>query len=211
MTSSPARKYVSLARMRQACPCHVCAFFSSKDEEHRVMLPFMREGHETNDKLLHIINKNGRAERLACLRGAGIDADRAEQVGQLELLPWEQAHLIGGRFDMRAVLDLHQRLADQNSSFRLSRVWSNQEWALEEGLPGAEDLIEYEARFNYIWPQYENAYVCVYDARKFSASIMVQLLRTHPFVIMDGLMYSNPFYVPPDEFLIELRKARAEP
>jgi hypothetical protein len=212
MTLPEAPKSVSLARSIQSCPCHVCAFFSSKEEEYRVMLPFMCEGYQAGDKLLHILDKDEGGERLARLQGAGIDVENAERDGQLELRSWEQAHVLDGRFDMHAMLDLHQHhLAGENSSYRLTRIWSNQEWVLAEGLPGAEDLIEYEARFNYIWPKYENVYVCVYDVRKFSASVMMQLLRTHPFAITNGLMYRNPFYVPPDEFLREIGKSRSGP
>jgi hypothetical protein len=48
---------VNLARRRQPCPCHVCAFFSSKEEEDSVMLPFMAEGFTAGDKLVHIIDE----------------------------------------------------------------------------------------------------------------------------------------------------------
>ena len=44
-------KTVSIGRTLQSCPCHACAFFTSKEEEYRVMLPFMAEGFEAGDKL----------------------------------------------------------------------------------------------------------------------------------------------------------------
>jgi hypothetical protein len=33
-------------------------------------------------------------------------------------------------------------------------------------------------------------------------------LRTHPLVIIGGLLYENPFFVPPDELLAEIRERR---
>ena len=33
----------------------------------------------------------------------------------------------------------------------------------------------------------------------------MDVLRTHPLVIIGGFLHENPFYVPPDEFLRELR------
>lgn len=63
------RTVVHLAGNEQACPCHVCGFFSSKEEEYRVMLPFMAEGFRAGDKLFHIIDKRDRDERLARLKG----------------------------------------------------------------------------------------------------------------------------------------------
>jgi hypothetical protein len=169
------------------------------------MLPFMAEGFEVGDKLVHIIDKNHRDERVARLNGAGIDVDAAEREGQLELLPWEKAHLVDDHFDQRRMLDgFDKRFAADNEHYEATRLWSNQEWALSD-LPGVLDIIEYESRFNLIWPKYQNITVCVYDATKFSAEIMMGMLRTHPLVIVDSVARPNPFYVPPEELLKELR------
>ena len=67
------------------------------------------------------------------------------------------------------------------------------------------DIIEYESRFNLIWPKYQDITVCVYDATKFSAEVMMGMMRTHPLVIVDSVARPNPFYVPPEELLKELR------
>jgi hypothetical protein len=55
--------------------------------------------------------------------------------------------------------------------------------------------------------------VCTYDVTKFSAAVAMDVLRTHPLVIVGGILRENPFYVPPDEFLRELdaRKVSAAP
>jgi hypothetical protein len=31
-------------------------------------------------------------------------------------------------------------------------------------------------------------------------------MRTHPMIIIGGILQENPFFVPPDEFLRELRE-----
>jgi hypothetical protein len=33
----------------------------------------------------------------------------------------------------------------------------------------------------------------------------MDILRTHPMVIIGGVLQTNPFWVPPDEFLRELK------
>jgi hypothetical protein len=38
---------------------------------------------------------------------------------------------------------------------------------------------------------------------------VIQALRTHPVVIIGGLLHENPFFVPPDEFLHEIRERRS--
>ena len=56
------------------------------------------------------------------------------------------------------------------------------------------------------WPRF-----CAYDVMKFSADVVMDVLRTRLLVIVGGMLRENPFYVSPDEFLRELdpRKASA--
>jgi hypothetical protein len=88
--------------------------------------------------------------------------------------------------------------------FGLTRFWSNMEWALED-CPGVQTLVEFEARVNRILPKNDDLVVCAYDLTKFGAGVMMDVLRTHPLVIIGGFLHENPFFVPPDEFLRELR------
>jgi hypothetical protein len=39
----------------------------------------------------------------------------------------------------------------------------------------------------------------------------MDILRTHPMVIIGGVLQANPFWVPPDEFLRELRSRTQRP
>ena len=75
---SKTAKSVTIGPTLQSCPCHACAFFTSKEEEYRVMLPFMAEGFESGDKLVNIIDKDHRSERVTRLNEAGIDVKSAE-------------------------------------------------------------------------------------------------------------------------------------
>jgi len=34
----------------------------------------------------------------------------------------------------------------------------------------------------------------------------MDILRTHPMAIIGGILQENPYFVPPDEFLAELRE-----
>ena len=36
----------------------------------------------------------------------------------------------------------------------------------------------------------------------------MDVMRTHPMVIIGGVLQENPFFVPPDEMLAELRRRR---
>jgi hypothetical protein len=58
-------------------------------------------------------------------------------------------------------------------------------------------------------PKYDDAVICAYDLAKFDASVVIYALRTHPVVIIGGLLQENPFFVPPDQLLVEIRERRS--
>jgi hypothetical protein len=37
----------------------------------------------------------------------------------------------------------------------------------------------------------------------------MDILRTHPVVIIGGVLQENPFFVSPDQFLLEIRERRS--
>jgi hypothetical protein len=197
---------VQLARSTVECPCHACAFFHTKEEEYQIILPFVKDGLHTGDKNYQFVDKGRRAERLASLKESGIDTAAAEQDGLLEVLSWEEVYLRDGRFDQRAMLTMLEDLfsGSKQQGFGMTRLWANMEWALED-FPGVHDIVEYESRLNDILPKYNQVTVCTYDVTRFSASVMMDILRTHPQVIIGGILRENPYYVSPDEFLSEVR------
>jgi hypothetical protein len=210
MAASP--KTVRLAGKEFDRSCHACAFFHSREEEYRVLLPFAQEGFERGEKSFHIVDPRHRQERLQRLAALGFDVEEAERTGQLEVRAWENAHLRQGHFDQYAMLALVEEVLTSGKAggFGLTRFWANMEWALED-YPGVYDLVEYETRLNYIVPKYDDVVVCTYDLTRFSASIVIDILRTHPTVIIGEILQPNPFFVRPDEFLRELRPTVEQP
>ena len=79
--------------------CHICAFFNGPDEEYRVVRCFIKDGIDGGDESFHIVDPQMRDDHLRRLGDAGIDVEQATATGQLEVRPWEEAHLQGGRFE----------------------------------------------------------------------------------------------------------------
>jgi hypothetical protein len=188
---------------------HVCAFFNGIDEQHRVLRSFITDGFERGDKAVHLVNPEQRDEHLRHFAEAGIEVEEAMGSGQLEVRLWEDAYLRDGRFDQDAMLAFIEALLQSGAAgSQLTRLVAQMEWSLLEK-PGVEDLLEYETRLNSVIPKYDDAVICTYDLSKFGASVVMDALRTHPVVIIGGLLQENPFFVPPEQFLLELREQRS--
>jgi hypothetical protein len=168
---------ISLAGSHLGDTRHVCAFFSSDDEEYAA---------------------------------AGIDTAAAEQRGQLELRPNTDTYLRDGRFDQDRMLAVFAQLASGNAKhgFPLSRIVCRMDWAAESRV-FVDNVVELESRVNDVWRHHDDAVICTYHLAQFSGDAVVDILRTHPLVILGGILQRNPFFVPPDQFLAEFRKRRA--
>jgi MEDS: MEthanogen/methylotroph, DcmR Sensory domain len=188
---------------------HICAFFNSVDEQHRVLRSFIKDGFEQGDKAFHLVDPDLWEDHLRWLAEAGIDVEQAMGTGQLELRRWQDAQLRGDRFDQDAMLTLLEEIFQSGaaSGYPLTRLIGQMEWALVDK-PGVDDLLEFETRVNYLLAKYDDPAICTYDLSKFRASMVMDIMRTHPVVIIGGLLQENPFFVPPDQFLLELRERR---
>ena len=185
---------------------HVCAFFNSDDEKYRVLLPFIKDGFECGDKAVHVVNPDQRHDHLERLATVGIDITAAEESGQLELRTNVETYLRDGRFDPGRMLEVFEHLVTDNVKvgFRLSRIVCHMDWA-GDGRSHVEDLVEFESRVNDVWSRHDDAVICVYDLAKFGGGTVVDIMRTHPMIIIGGILQQNPFFVPPGEFLREFR------
>jgi hypothetical protein len=189
---------------------HICAFFNSVEEQHRVLRPFITEGFDQGHSAYHYVDPELQEEHLRWLAEAGVDVQGAMGSGQLQVRPWEDSPVRGGRFDLDPWLASFEEVFQTASAagYAQTRLLGHMEWALLD-LSGVEDLVEYETRVNYLIPKYDHAVICTYDLTKFGASVVMDALRTHPAVIIGGLLQENPFYVSPDELLLEIRERRS--
>jgi hypothetical protein len=128
----------------------------------------------------------------------------------LELRINTEVYLPDGRFDQDRMLQVFEQLASGNAKggFPQSRICCRMDWAVEDQ-SHVDDVIEFESRVNDVWRRHDDAVICTYHLGQFRGDAVIDIMRTHPMVIVGGILQQNPFYVPPEEFLPEVRKRRA--
>src|ERR1700724_65595 len=83
---------------------HICAFFNSMDEEHRVLRSFYKDGFDRGEKATHIVDSENREAYLNRLAEAGVNVRELIDDGRLEVLPWTDMYVRDHRFDQDAML-----------------------------------------------------------------------------------------------------------
>jgi hypothetical protein len=185
---------------------HICTFFRTAEDRYRVLMPFIREGMEQGDRAFHIVDPSLRSKHTQRIAEAGIDTARAEVEGQLEIIGWDEAYLRGGSFSQSAMLTLLPVLLNKGRTrgFPITRFIADVAWVLNEG--AVDSLLDYECRVNLALPKAGDIVICAYDLDTVDAAMVVAAMRTHPIVLIGGIVQHNPFYVPPEELLKELKE-----
>lgn len=188
---------------------HICAFVDSRDEQFEILMPFLRDGFQQADFMMTIMDAaNAEDYRCRC-QAAGVDLDAHEASGKAPAYRFENTYLEQGRFSADRMIALIRKCVEdsRNNGYPRIRGFGEMHWALRD-LPGTEELIEYESRVNDVWDEYQDPIVCVYDVNKFSGRVLMDILATHPKVILGGKIVENPYYQTPKEFLSSYRKRK---
>ncbi len=88
----------------------------------------------------------------------------------------------------------------QKNGKRNIRASAEMVWALG-AIPGVEHLMAYEARLNHFITGKPWVSICMYNATKFSGSMIINVLKTHPFILNGSILMQNPRFEDPAEWL----------
>lgn len=178
---------------------HICAIYMGQAERDEIVLPYLRTGLAAGDKVVCVFDSPVTELRASLGDDREMDAYLASQ--QLELYPSDEAYLRTRPFSTDAVLafwDSTVAAATRSGSYGFGRG-SGEMPSEMSTLPARTEFFRYEAAVNRFAPRYPQAYLCLYDLERFGGGILVDLLRTHPKLLMGGLVLENPHYRPPDD------------
>lgn len=189
---------------------HYCGIYRTDEDHRRIIIDFVRQGIERNEKMFYIVNLQTVAQLKTTLATANIAVDALVEKGQLVILTAKDAYLRDGVFDPTRMIALlkeeTQKALDQG--YAALRATGEMTWALG-GEPGSERLVEYESLLNNFFPQSKCYAICQYDRRRFDAEMLLDILHTHPKVLVGRQGYDNSkmYFVSPDLFLEQDRQA----
>ncbi|GEM_PF-1690713 len=178
---------------------HICSIYRNKEEQLAVITAFMNVGLERKEKCIYIVEERSKQEIIRACKKAGIDMEKYLASKHFEFLGKDDAYLKKGYFTPGRMIDMLRQaekraIKDGFTGLRvtgeMTRVFS--------GLPGTEKLLEYESRLNYFVPESRCMAMCQYNEKRFSPEILLEVIRTHPKVIVYCDLCENPCYLPPD-------------
>ena len=179
---------------------HFCALYSGPAERDRLLFPFLDEGLRHGDKCLCLIDDVEPAlvrDRVVGQPGP----EYSRRSAQLDVERASDAYLRSGEFSAEEMIEflfetVNAAIADD---FDLVRAAGEMSWVMPWA-PGCDELFLYESALNHVVEQVPAVFMCLYDLKKFGADMLVEVLRTHPKVLLDRTVIDNPHYLGPAEY-----------
>jgi hypothetical protein len=183
---------------------HICAFYRGPAGRDEILTPYIAQGLQDGDKCICFLDVADRGEVKERLQSSLPQSDRVP--GQLAVLDYEETYLREGRFNQEQwfeFLDRSVSAAFSEEGYTVARAAGEMAWALRKTCPGVDELCSYEAKVNWFAPRYPQILMCFYDLDRFPGDIVVDVLKTHPKVLMNNMVIENPYYVEPAAFLAQ--------
>ena len=184
---------------------HICGLYETKEERDDIIMGFLHEGDISGDLQLYCpaerTSENFKEEyekKFPTCCGHTSENDK------FSILDAKTLYYPDGKFsphEMDKGLDAFY-VESQKNGKRNIRATAEMVWALE-AIPGVEDLMVYESRLNYFIPDKPWISICLYNISKFSGSVIMKVLQTHPYIISKNVITQNPFFQNPDKWLAE--------
>ncbi len=185
---------------------HLCCIYEVPGQQFSALIPFLRGGLQQRDKCVYLLDENTREELFRVLTRVGIPVMEAQRSGALLVDTSEKTYYLDGSFNPDRMFGYWSGLyeAALREGFRGMRASGEMTWILKKQA-GWEKHLEYEAKLNLKLPQMRAMAICQYNRSKFSTEALLNILATHPLVILNGFVFRNPHYVEPQEFLARKR------
>jgi hypothetical protein len=179
---------------------HLCAIYLHHRERDDVLLPYLRDGLARGDKCLVAISEADSANLLASITG-DIDVPGCVASGQLEIRTSTDPVLRSGRVAIQQAIafwDTKVRAA-LAEGYTLVRLGAEATWWMPQ-MSGIDELIRYESELNRFLGRYPQSILCMYELSQLDGSVVVELLKVHPRLLLYGMILENPYYLTPDEY-----------
>jgi hypothetical protein len=163
---------------------HFCQFYRTKKDLLDVLVPYFRAGLENNELCIWVTSDfvNNEDALRAMKKGVpGFSEYMAKK--QMEIFPYTDWYLKGGKFDLRRTLDMWMAKHDEALArgYAGMRVSGNPYWI--DNKKDWDDFACYEAEINNVIGGTKLLVLCTYSLRKCGVVEIMDVVKNHEFAL----------------------------
>jgi hypothetical protein len=179
---------------------HVCAFYNGG-------------GSALDDIVVDYLSKGLQAgNKCACFSFADTassarDRISPELMSRDGILQFYTENDAEGGFSVEAGLRTLETMAKKALSDGYDRLWAlgDMNFVARDVPPRSMKMwFTYEAEINELASPRPQFIMCLYDLDQWAGELVMSVLKTHPRIFVNGLVLSNPYYLPLHQFLATL-------
>ena len=181
---------------------HLCHLYFNDTERFEIGANFLIHGIKNREKCIYISDKILPKELIERLAGSGLNMDKARKEKHFEEI------IIGMQSEKTREPHSFVRFIKQNieasldGKTKLLRILiSNKEVYSNSDA----DFAWEKASLNKICFERPIILMNQFEIGRIGPVDLVNIFRTHPMIILEGLVYESPFYIPPDKIMAKLQ------
>ncbi len=181
---------------------HICLVFSKEEERVDSLLKFLLAGLQTNERTACFSEKVSEETVRDYLAQNNISYNECKAQKAITLSGTSEVYFQGGVFNPDRMLNTLAAFYDetQELGFAASRVIGEMTPEIQN-IPGGERLLEYESRVSILLRDRPVTSVCQYNANSFDGATIMEVLKVHPKMLVNGMVINNPFFIEPEAYL----------
>jgi MEDS: MEthanogen/methylotroph, DcmR Sensory domain len=178
---------------------HVCAFYSeggySRDD---IVLDYVTKGLRAGNKCVCMINEASPVQER-------IPRELVSRESSLQFFTEDEAYMPHGYFSKDAFLRSVEAMGKQAFSEGYERAWLLGEatFVIRRGVD-VKSWFAAESWATEAETRYLHLILCLYNLDLFDGELVMYVLQTHPRIFVNGLIITNPHYIPARQFLASL-------
>ncbi|ATX81825.1 MEDS: MEthanogen/methylotroph, DcmR Sensory domain [Mariprofundus ferrinatatus] len=208
MCSSELKVNLGFTSERFPPGTHMCLIYSNEEERRETISKFLDSGLKGGERVGYFADEMSPVEVKEWLGSYDLVLPDREESGQFICSNALEVYCPEGKFEpddmIHTLKSSYQASCDDG--YPGLRVSGEMSWALR-GVPGSDRLMEYEAKVNIAFRTHPVIAICQYDARRFDGSTILDVLRVHPVMVVQGRVVHNPYFIQPEAFLASLSGA----
>jgi hypothetical protein len=173
---------------------HVCAFYSSSSNSlDDIVVDYLSDGLQAGHKCFGMVDTPSSVQDR-------IPGDLVSRDGMLSILTEDEAYMPGGRFSKDTFISAMKAMVQEAfaEGYDRFRAVGDESFLIRNSVD-IDEWFAAEAELNAIVPDYPHFFFCLYDLDLFDGDTVMYVLRTHPRIYVNGIIITNPHYIPADQ------------
>jgi hypothetical protein len=166
---------------------HTCLFYWDLEGLLEVLTPYIAEGLRQNERCFCAQRPETLKALCNDLRFMGVDIEREQKRGALELHTTNEVYFSDMRFEPEALMELLESSIEKavSSGFSAFRTAGELSWAVD-GRNECDRLVAYEQKVQASFPSKPAVGMCMYPIRSFHPDVLDRVVAAHTKVLNVG-------------------------